>query len=157
MISPQGTRQKSSRKLAIRLAFTTLYWNIKCDNLENYYETSLCIMSYNHRHKKQTENKQHNLLTNKLSIIFLYDYNTKYLFEYKVVEAAAKVSLPTVYQRHSSMRTRKRMYMGWHLTNAGRSNIGGHTLYWYKVWLLCFGFLFREYLFKRSKYNSYII
>jgi len=33
-------------------------------------------------------------------------------FENKVVEAAAKDFLPTVYQKHSSMRTRKRMYMG---------------------------------------------
>jgi hypothetical protein len=30
----------------------------------------------------------------------------------KVVGAAAKVSLATVYQKHSSLRTRKRMYRG---------------------------------------------
>ena len=41
------------------------------------------------------------------------------------MEAAAKVSLATVYQKHSSLRTRKSMYRGWHLTNARRSNIGG--------------------------------
>ena len=33
-------------------------------------------------------------------------------FENKVVEAAAKVSLATVYQKHSSLRTRKWMYRG---------------------------------------------
>ena len=31
---------------------------------------------------------------------------------FKVVGAAAKVSLATVYQKHSSLRTRKRMYRG---------------------------------------------
>ena len=33
-------------------------------------------------------------------------------FENKVVRAAAKVSLATVYQKHSSLRTRKSMYRG---------------------------------------------
>ena len=33
-------------------------------------------------------------------------------FESKVVRAAAKVSLATVYQKHSSLRTRKSMYRG---------------------------------------------
>jgi len=37
----------------------------------------------------------------------LYDSHT---FENKVVEAAAKVSLATVYQKHSFLRTRKWMY-----------------------------------------------
>ena len=37
--------------------------------------------------------------------------------------AAAKVPLATVYQKHSSLLTRKRMYRGWHLTNARRLNI----------------------------------
>jgi len=32
--------------------------------------------------------------------------------ENKVMGAAAKVSLATVYQKHSSLRTRKRMYRG---------------------------------------------
>lgn len=35
------------------------------------------------------------------------DFHT---FENKVVEAAAKVSLATVYQKHSFLRTRKWMY-----------------------------------------------
>jgi len=43
----------------------------------------------------------------------------------EVLEAAAKVCLATVYQKHSSLRTRKRMYRGWHLTNARRSNSSG--------------------------------
>jgi hypothetical protein len=33
-------------------------------------------------------------------------------FENKVMGAAAKVSLATVYQKHSSLRTRKWMYRG---------------------------------------------
>ena len=37
--------------------------------------------------------------------------------------AAAKDSLATVYQKHSSLRTRKWMYRGWRLTNARRLNI----------------------------------
>ena len=41
--------------------------------------------------------------------IISYDQN---YFENKVVEAAAKVSLATVYQKHSSLRTRKWMYRG---------------------------------------------
>ncbi len=41
-----------------------------------------------------------------MEIIF-YDQN---YFENKVVEAAAKVSLATVYQKHSFLRTRKWMY-----------------------------------------------
>ena len=52
--------------------------------------------------------------------------------------AAAKVSLATVYQKHSSLRTRKRMYRGWRLTNARRSTIGGTCRKmcagWYKPW-----------------------
>ncbi len=39
--------------------------------------------------------------------MILYDSLT---FENKVVEAAAKVSLATVYQKHSFLRTRKWMY-----------------------------------------------
>ncbi|MDQ5962713.1 MAG: hypothetical protein QG653_520 [Patescibacteria group bacterium] len=35
-----------------------------------------------------------------------------FTFENKVMEAAAKVSLATVYQKHSSLRTRKWMYRG---------------------------------------------
>ena len=38
---------------------------------------------------------------------------------------AAKVFLATVYQKHSSLRTRKSMYRGWHLTNARRLITGG--------------------------------
>src|SRR3989344_8010990 len=37
--------------------------------------------------------------------------------------AAAKVSLATVYQKHSSLRTRKRMYRGGHLTNASSTTL----------------------------------
>ena len=43
----------------------------------------------------------------------------------KVVLGAAKDSLATVYQKHSSLRTRKRMYRGWRLTNAGRLSTVG--------------------------------
>ena len=41
----------------------------------------------------------------------------------KVVLDAAKVSLATVYQKHSSLRTRKRMYRGWRLTDARRLTV----------------------------------
>ena len=42
----------------------------------------------------------------------LKSHVTLFSFENKVMGAAAKVSLPTVYQKHSSLRTRKRMYRG---------------------------------------------
>ena len=38
--------------------------------------------------------------------------------------AATTVLQPTVYQKHSSLLTRKRMYRGWSLTSAGMLSLG---------------------------------
>ena len=43
-------------------------------------------------------------------------------------EGRSERSLATVYQKHSSLRTRKRMYRGWHLTNARRLNTNGDKI-----------------------------
>ena len=89
-------------------------------------------------------------------------------------EGRSERSLATVYQKHSSLRTRKRMYRGWHLTNARRLNIGGAKHFvlelfetkmfsadWYKPWwmsavtitvLRLFSWIFERTYWDREKF-----
>ena len=96
MIVSQGTRQKSSRNFGIRLAPTTL----------DIFKVGGKSEIEERKNKLETEQR---IKLEKL-IHALHPLNIRKVS--KVVGAAAKDSLPTVYQKHSSMRTRKRMYRG---------------------------------------------
>lgn len=107
MIDPQGTRQKSSRKLAIRLALTTLFLQV-VGKLSSEELNKLEICGIAHISSRKTNKRQ----INSFKALVLRNSLTFFHFENKVVRAAAKVSLATVYQKHSSLRTRKSMYRG---------------------------------------------
>jgi hypothetical protein len=101
----EGTRQKSGRNLGIRPSSTT--FDFKKSGrwifvyVEIYRDKKYAILRelyfQNYDRTKQEFKKESRAIFN---------------LKLKVVLDAAKVSLATVYQKHSSLRTRKRMYRG---------------------------------------------